>query len=137
IQVRMIADNGAEQLRPLRGDGSYQQAAIASSPDRQFLRIGVLVLDQPFRCADEIVENVLLFFQHAGLVPGFAELSSPTQIRNRINSAPLHPRGGSGIESRQQAYIESAVAVKDGWCRAIRFVTLAVSQKHGHTRAVF
>src|SRR5581483_3151904 len=71
-----VRNHGSEQVRTLRQCRSHQQSAVASSHDRQAGRIGVLGLDQIFRAGDEVIENILLAREIAGLVPLLAVLSA-------------------------------------------------------------
>src|SRR5215469_16900605 len=107
----MLTDYSAEQFRALRCNRSNQQAPITPAPDRQLLRAGIFVFDQPFSRCNEIVENVLLVFQQTCFVPGFTKLASAANVGYSIDPSLLCPPHFSRVEIRRQTGIEPAVAV--------------------------
>ena len=79
VEQRIATHDGLEQFGTLREGRAGQQSAIASAHDSELRRLGVAALDKPFRCGHEVVENVLLFREHAGPVPFLAELTAAAQ----------------------------------------------------------
>ena len=75
--VRHDAVHAVGVLRELR---AHQQAAVPAAFDRDFFGRGVLALDHVLESGVEIVEDVLLPGQIAGLVPLFAVFSAAAQI---------------------------------------------------------
>ena len=91
VEQRDLADHGAEQVRTLRDHRAHQQAAIRSALDGEVIFVGDLVGDQEFGGGDEVVENILLFVQHAGAMPVFAELGAAAQVGHGVDAAMLQP----------------------------------------------
>ena len=89
---------GAEQVRPLRHGGADEQTAVAAALDGELVRPRVLVVDEPLRRGDEIVEDVLLAQLGAGLVPLLAVLAAAAQIGLRVHAAQLQPSDTRMIE---------------------------------------
>ena len=74
-----------------------EQAAVRAALDRQVLGRGPALLDQPLGRGDEVVEDVLLLAEHAGLVPVLAVLAAAAQVRDRVDAAALQEqRAASG-----------------------------------------
>src|SRR4029077_13050233 len=82
-------------------------------------------------------EDVLLFVEHAGAVPVFAEFGAATQVGHREDAAVLHPEIGSAAEGGREADIESAVGGEQRGILAVFLNAFLVNDKHGHARAVF
>ena len=61
-----------EQIRPLIDTGPNQQAPVGATLYDYLVVIGITVLHQKLRRILEIVEDVLLLQQPAGIVPPFA-----------------------------------------------------------------
>ena len=82
---------------------------MPAAKDRQLKWICVLLIDQPFGCANEIVEDVLLVGEHSGLMRGFAEFTSPTEVDLRRYATVLRPNDGIRPELRRDVDRESAI----------------------------
>src|SRR5580692_2718486 len=96
----MPAHDRAVQFRALDQRGSYEQPTVAAPKDGQLRRLSIFVLDQPLRCSDKVIEHILLPVPHSGQVPRLAELTTATQVGQRIDSASLRPYDGVGREIR-------------------------------------
>src|SRR5689334_12539297 len=105
----MPADDSAEKVGALCHRRSYQKAAIAAAENRQLRGRGVLVLDQPLACRDEVVEDVLLFVEHARCVPGFAELAAAAQVDLCHDAPALGKHDGVSRKGRRDVDIEAAI----------------------------
>ena len=57
---------------------------------------GDLLGDQVLGRGDEVVEDVLLVAEHAGLVPGLAVLAAAAQVGHRVDAAALEERAPTG-----------------------------------------
>src|SRR6185437_11564677 len=110
VEQRITTNYGAEQIRSLSQRRAHKQTAIAGAADGQALRRGVFVLNQPLGSSDEVIENVLLLFPHAGVMPGFTELRTSTQVRQRVDSATINPGRGKRIEAGHHGNVKPAVA---------------------------
>ena len=82
VQQRHLADDGPEQVRPLRQSGPHEQTAVGPALDGQVVRIGVSLSDEPLGRSEKIVEDILLVAEHARLVPFLAVLAAAAQIGN-------------------------------------------------------
>jgi len=78
--------------------------------DGQVIAVGVFLRDQVFAGGDEVVEDILLFFEHAGAMPVFAKLSSAAQVGNGVDATVLHPEKHAAAETRRQRDVKAAVA---------------------------
>ncbi len=87
VEQRHVAQHCAEQIGPLGHGGAHQQPAVRSAGDGQPRGPGVLVRHQPFGGRNEIVEDVLLAFQHSGAVPLLAELGAPAEVSHGENAS--------------------------------------------------
>src|SRR5258708_2021624 len=99
--------------------------------------IGVFLRDQELRRRSEVVKDILLFIEHAGAVPVFAELGSATQISHGKYPTVLKPKITVAHEIRSQADIESAIAGEKGRILPVEYQISLVEHEHGHMRAVF
>src|SRR4051812_50117359 len=106
----MPADHRSVKVRPLRQRCSNQQSSVAAAEDRQLGRICVLLIHQPFGCSNEIVEDVLLFGEHPGLMPGFAEFTAATQVDLGGYAAMFGPYDRIGPELGRDVNGEPAVS---------------------------
>src|SRR5258708_17615955 len=69
-----------EEIRSLGEARANQKAAIAAAANRQLRSRSVLVGDEPFGGANEIIEDILLFESCSRLVPLFAVLATAPQV---------------------------------------------------------
>src|SRR5207247_2006357 len=104
---------GADQVGVWGQGAADQEPAVAAAVDRQAVRARVLLLDEPGRGRDEIVEDVLLAIEHAGAMPVLAVLPAAPQVRHGIDPAALEPQHDGAREGRRQADVDAAVAVKN------------------------
>ena len=73
-------DDRAEQVGTLGEGRAHQQAAIAATDDGKVGRRGVLVVDEVLGTGDEVVEDILLVGEVAGLVPFFAVFAAAAKV---------------------------------------------------------
>src|SRR5208282_1217154 len=130
-------DHGTEQVRALRDHGAHQQATVRAAVDSEVIAVSVFLCDQVFAGSDEVVKNVLLFLQHAGAMPVFAEFGTAAQIGDGVNATVLHPEIHAAVESWRQRDVKTAVAVQQGWVLAILLDSLLSDYKHRDLRPVF
>src|SRR5581483_6738983 len=115
----------------------HQQSAVASSHDRQAGRIGVLGLDQIFRAGDEVIENILLAREIAGLVPLLAVLSASAQIGDHVNPTVIKPDPSQrSQEVRAHADVVSAITFQQYGISAVEPGSLFANDVQGYARAV-
>src|SRR5690348_3685337 len=76
IQQRHGTDHGLKESRPLCQGCADEQSPIAATYDRQRSRLSPPIRDEPLRCRDEVIKDVLLALQHTGLVPFLAILTA-------------------------------------------------------------
>lgn len=125
-----------EKIRTLTHHGTDEQSAIGAAHDAELLVARVLVGNQVFSCADEVVKHVLLFQQHPALVPRFTILTAPTQVGNGIDSAIFKQDDVGSAEGRQDVDVESAVGIQQGWIVAVHFQAFFVDDEHRHLGAI-
>src|SRR5581483_3929391 len=77
IQQRVAAGCRAEEVGTLRESRAYEQPAITCPLDGKPRGIGVAIFDKPLRRSDKIVKDILLFREHAGLMPLLPEFTAP------------------------------------------------------------
>ena len=68
---------------------------------------------QPPEARGEVVEDVLLVGEAAGVVPRLAVLPSPAERRDREQATPLHPGEPLRLEARPDRDVEATVAVQE------------------------
>src|SRR5215510_4732570 len=125
-----------EKLGPLVQHRADQQPAVRPDLNRQFLRRRVFVGDQPFGGGDEIVEDVLFFQLHPGLVPLLAVFAAAAQVGGGVDEAVFEHRYAQRAERRGHRYVEPAIAVEQRRIIAVELQTFLVNQEHRHARAV-
>ena len=116
--------------------GTHQQTAVRTAVDGQTLRRGILLGDEPLGRRDEVVEDVLLVLEHAGLVPGLAVLRAPAQVGHAVDTALLDEHHRRGVEARREVNLEAAVAVEQAGVLAVELQVLAMGDEHRDLRAV-
>ncbi len=132
-----LRHDSLHQIGVLGNDCAHQEAAIASSLDRKFLRARVVFFDQIFRRSSEIIEHVLLFREIAGLVPVFAELAAATNIRHDVDAAAIEPKPPRKLKIWRQADPVAAVSVKERWVLAIALHSFAENDVEGNFGSIF
>ena len=115
-----LADNGAEEPGPLEHTGGNEQPAVTPASYGKLFGAGVLVCDEAFGGGDEVVKDVLLFVEHAGLVPGLAVFPTASHIGDGIYAAVLKPDERGDGKTRLDADVEPAIAVKQGRIAAVK-----------------
>ena len=91
VEQRHLADDGSEQVGPLRDHHAHQQAAIAAATNGHVLLVGVTLFLQILGRGDEVVEHILLLIEHAGAMPVLAELGAAAQVRHGKDAAAIEP----------------------------------------------
>ena len=102
------------QVGALGHGGADQQAAVGAAGDGQAVVAGVALTDEVFARGDEVVKDVLLLQQHAGLVPVLAELATAAQVGHGVDAALLEQDDVGRGEARGQRDVEAAVSVEHG-----------------------
>ena len=125
-----------EELGALVQDRPDEQAAVRSPGDREPRGLGDRVVDQELGGRDEVVEDVLLVFEHAAPVPALAVLAAAPEIHLRVHPAALQEDEVRRIEAGPQADVEAAVAVQESRVVAVPAHALLVGQEHGDPGAV-
>ena len=72
--------------------------------------VGILLGNQVFGGGDEIVEYILFFLQHAGLMPVFSELGAAAKVGDRKDASVFEPNVASADKARGQANVKTAVS---------------------------
>ena len=93
--------------------------------------------DQVFGGGDEVVEDVLLFLQHAGAVPVFAKLAAAAQVGDGIDAAVLHPEIHAAVEAGAHGDVEAAVAREQRGIMAVLHQAFFADDEHRNLGAVF
>src|SRR6185312_11227923 len=137
VQIRMPAINCVKEFRTLRCHRAHQQSAIASTADSQLFPRRVLVVDQPFCRGNKVIKHVLLFVQHACMVPFLSEFATTAKIWHRVESALLYPPRNERVETGREAHVKAAVAIEDGGNVTVWSQAFAMDQKHRHLGAIF
>ena len=86
--------------------------------------------EQKFGCGKEVVENILLFLKHSGMMPILAKFTTAAQIGVGENSAVFDPTQRHGSVRWCFADIEAAVAGQQYRIRAVELQAFLVKQKH-------
>ena len=91
VEQRHRADDRAVEFGPLRHRCADQEAAVAAASNGQLLRAGPAGRDEVFGGGVEVVEDVLLAVEHAGLMPCLAILTAAAQVGDRVDATELEP----------------------------------------------
>src|SRR5690606_35080263 len=81
VEQRVVAHHSAKQGWLLHHRRTYQQATIRTAANAEVPWTGVTGSNEVLGCSNEVIENVLLVFAHAGLVPCLTVFTSAPQIR--------------------------------------------------------
>src|SRR2546426_1581450 len=103
----------------------------------EFVRRGVLVLDQVLGCGNKVVKYILLLQLRSSLVPLFTILAAAAHVCRGVNESLLEQRQSERAEARRVCEVESAITVKHCRVIAVELDSFFVNQKHRHLRAVF
>src|SRR3569833_1588315 len=91
VQNTHGGERHAKQVGTL-SQGCYdKQATVAATVNTQAGTACISLFDQILSCGNEIIEDVLLVGERAGLVPGLAILAAAAQVGLCIHSAHLEP----------------------------------------------
>jgi len=102
----------AEQLRMLGETRTDQQASVGAAVDRDAIGARpATVTAEPARDGAEVVEDVLLVGQPAGVVPRLAVLPAAAQVRDREHTTALGPHRPQSREGWRDRDVEPAIAV--------------------------
>jgi hypothetical protein len=101
------------------------------------IAVGVFLRDEIFAGGDEVIKHVLLFLEHAGAMPVFAEFGPAAQVGDCINAPVLHPQIHAAVESRCHRDVKTAVAGQQRGVLAIPLDSLFADDKHRNFRAIF
>ena len=82
---------GGKKIGPLTHHRTHQQTAVASAVNPKLLGTRIIVIDQPLRCRNEIIKNILLLVEHSCFMPVTTIFAAATQIRHRIDTATFDP----------------------------------------------
>src|ERR1044072_4131935 len=77
------------KIRSLYRDHGHRQTAVTPSKATQSRGLRITLCNEPFARGDEVIEDVLLIGAHAGTMPFFAKLSSPSPVGPRADCAAL------------------------------------------------
>ena len=96
-----------------------------------------MICDQPVSGGVEIVEHILFFLEHSGVVPSVAEFTSTAKIRHGIYAALLHPCDGGAAIGRFQIHVESAISGEIRGIVAVELQSFKMRDEHWNLCAVF
>ena len=125
-----------EKVRPLGHAGAHQQAAVRAARNGELFSRRIPFPYQIFGRSDEVVEHVLLVFEHACTVPLLAVLSSSAKIDLDVHAALLHEKYVRRAELRSERNVESSIAVQQRRIVAVQPDVPAMRDEHGHPLAV-
>ena len=124
------------EVRTLHLAGADQQAAVRTAADGQLVRRGVFFGHEILGRRDEVVEDVLLVFEHAGLVPRLAVLRTAAQVGLAIDAALLDEEDRRRGEPGGEVDLETAVGIEQAGILAVTLQSLAISNEHRDFGAV-
>src|SRR5690606_12818104 len=119
-----------EEFGSLRHRCAHEETAIASATNRDLVGVCILIRDQVFSRANEVIEYILFFLKHSCLVPFFSLFASATNIHNYIDAALLNDDRIIHAKARIHCDIESAVSVHQNRSCTIKLHTLLVGDEH-------
>src|SRR5215469_4811877 len=125
-----------EQVRMLRDHCAHQQAAVASTLDRELSRTRVILLYQVLRSRREIIEYILLFSEIAGLVPFLAELATASNVCHHVHAATIEPKPPRKIKVRRHADSVAAVRVEQRRVVSVALHSFSTKDVQWNFRAV-
>ncbi len=89
-----------------------------------------------FGTGDEVIEDVLLFRFHAGLMPFLTVFTTAAKIREDIDAAHVEPGDIGGAIGWRERDVESAVGVEISGVGTVEFDAFLVDDKHGDFGAI-
>src|SRR5580698_3789399 len=96
-----------------------RDSAGAGTAHGEMRRRSVVLLDEVLRGRDHIVDGVLLGFFSAGVMPGFPELSTATDVHDGKYASAFNPRQNARIEIRVERDGVGAIALEQSGMRAV------------------
>jgi len=105
---------GSEEFRSLNHAGSDKETSIRASGDGELWGGGVFLSDEVFGTADEVIEDILFFKEHAGFVPFLAVFAAATEICHDVDATHVHPGDGGGRVGGAKGDVEASVGVEEG-----------------------
>ncbi len=97
----------------------------------------VVICDQPFSGGVEVVKHILLFLEHSGVVPIFAEFAAAAKIGDGIHAALLHPCNCCRAVGWFEIHVEAAVRGEISGIVAVEFHSFEMGDEHRNLCAVF
>ncbi len=131
-----LGDRRTEQLGVLGDAGTDKEPAVRPPTDANAVSAGPVRCGEPSRDGGEVVEDVLLVGEAAGIVPLAAVLPAAAQRRHGEQAAALHEREPLDLEGGADRDLEAAIPVEEGWHVAGRRDVAAVGQEDGESGAV-
>jgi hypothetical protein len=130
-------DHGMRELRMLRQHRAHQQSAVRAAEQRELRMRRVMLRDQIFARGREIVEHVLLFGEHAFLVPAFAIFLAAPDIGDGVDAAGIEPEPPGRAEKRRRlADAVAAITVEQRGIPAVELRGFFHDHIDGNFRAV-
>lgn len=109
----------AEEAGALGEAGTDEEAAIGSSGDGELRGGGVFFGNEVFGAGDEVIEDVLLFQFHSGLVPVLTVFATSAKVGDYVDAAHVEPGDGGGGVAGKDGDIEPTVGVEIGGVLAV------------------
>ena len=109
-----LRQNHAKEVRPLVGARGDQKPAVASSLRDELARGGPLLFDEELGARLEVVEDVLLVADGAGVAPGGAVLAAAAEVGDGDDAAVAQGEDGAGDgEGRLEGDVEAWAEEKE------------------------
>src|SRR5262249_44280850 len=141
-----MSNSGTWQTTALNKSGRCGSGAPTTRPpllapwgaalDRELVLRRVLLIDEPLHGGEEVVEDVLLLGEHAGLVPALAVLAAAAQVGDGEHAAALQEQEAARVERWRQCDVEAAVAGQQRRVLPVLLDPLLVRQEHRDRRLV-
>ena len=128
---------GAEEVGSLGHAGSDEKSSIRAAGDGEFFLGGVFFTDEKFTSGDEIIEDILFFELHAGLVPFLTVFATATEAGHGVNAAHVEPGDDGGRVEGLHGIVESTVGVEVGWVLSVELNSFFMNDEERDFGAVF
>ena len=103
-----LRQNDAKEVRPLVGASGDQKPTVASSLRDELARGGPLLVDEELGARLEVVEDVLLVVDGAGVAPRGAVLAAAAEVGDGDDAAVAQGEDGAGDgEGRLEGDVEA------------------------------
>src|SRR5690349_21705303 len=86
---------------------------------------------------NKVVKNILLFVQHAGVVPFLSEFSATAKVRHCVEAALLYPPSDERVKTGREADVKPAVAIQNRWNASVRLQPFAMNEEHRYRGPIF